>query len=192
MKTRILFVLFACSFVFLNPGPGGWVNPALAGNTDPGADGHRYSWAENVGWMSFAPAEGPGVTVTDAGLSGYVWSENTGWINLTCQNNGTCATVDYGVLNNGAGVLSGYAWAENAGWISFSCENAGTCATVDYGVQIDTATGLFSGKAWAENLGWVSFDYAIAVTWGVLTSWTGGFPGGGCGPGVILLLLQDE
>ena len=133
------------------------------GNIDPGNDGARYAWGENVGWINFKPSFGPGVTVTDRGLSGYAWGENSGWINLSLP--------DIGVFNDGNGNLSGYAWAENVGWISFSCENTGSCGTVDYGVIIDPATGKFFGQAWGENIGWVSFRSTGSVPYGVTTSW---------------------
>ena len=49
----------------------------------------------------------------------YGWGENIGWISLSCENTSTCATVSYGVANDGSGNLSGFAWAENVGWIKF-------------------------------------------------------------------------
>ena len=131
---------------------------------DPAANQARYVWGENVGWINAkAPTTGnPGVTVSGSKLTGYMWGENIGWINMNCLNNNTCgSTGNYGVTNNGAGVLKGYAWGENVGWISFSCQNVpATCAsTGNYGVTIDPLTGLFGGKAWGENIGWVVFDY---------------------------------
>ena len=138
---------------------------AAADTIDPGATGTaRYAWGENVGWINAkAPTTGnPGVTVSGTKLTGYMWGENIGWINMNCLNNAMCgSTGNYGVTNNGAGVLKGYAWGENVGWLSFSCQNVpATCAgTGNYGVTIDPLTGLFSGKAWGENIGWLVFDY---------------------------------
>ena len=128
----------------------------FAANIDPSGNDSQYAWGENVGWINFDPNEGPGVTVSGDKLLGYVWAENIGWINLSCENSGYCATVDYGVTNDGDGNLAGYAWGENVGWISFSCENTVGCATAHYRVTIDSA-GNFSGHAWGENIGWINF-----------------------------------
>lgn len=87
---------------------------ALAANIDP-AD--RFAWGENVGWVNFAPAQGPGVTVTASGLKGFAWAENIGWINL--------APSGGGVFNDGQGNLSGFAWGENVGWINFAPTGGG-------------------------------------------------------------------
>lgn len=123
-----------------------------AGNIDPGGDGHKYTYGENVGWSNLAASQGPGVMVEDNKLTGFIWSENIGWIKLA-PNFG-------GVIHDGKGNLSGYAWSENCGWINFSCTTNNTCSNVDYGVTIDTVTGLFSGYAWGENIGWIKFDYS--------------------------------
>lgn len=149
-----------------------------AENIDPDNDDSQYAWSENVGWINAEPSGngGPGIQVGDDELSGWMWGENIGWINLSCKNRLSCASVVYGVLNDGNGTLSGYAWAENIGWISFSCTNTGSCGTANYGVTIDDATGIFSGSAWAENVGWVSFNCSSAASCGtvdykVKTSW---------------------
>lgn len=139
----------------------GW--KTYAGNVDPSAEGHKYAWSENTGWINFEPSYGPGVTVSDSGLTGYAWGENIGWINMDPNQ--------LGVTNDGSGNLSGYAWGENIGWISFSCANSGMCANVDYGVTIDPVTGVFSGYAWAENIGWISFYSDGAGPFSITTSW---------------------
>ena len=146
----------------------------MAENVDPDNDGSQYAWGENIGWCNTEPQGdgGPGMTVTDTGLTGWIWGENIGWISLACSNTGSCATKDYGVTNDGAGILAGYAWAENAGWISLSCENTGTCGTASYGVTIDPFTGDFSGRAWGENVGWITFASGGPNPYGVRTAWT--------------------
>src|SRR5262245_50256976 len=115
-------------------------------NIDPAADGSRFAFAENVGWLNAEPLGngGPGVEVGNSDLRGYSWSENVGWISLSCLNTASCATVNYGVANNGSGTLSGFAWGENVGWINM--------APVGGGVVIDPVTGIFSGVAWGENI----------------------------------------
>ncbi len=147
-------------------------------NIDPFDRGTQYAWGENIGWLNAEPGGdgGPGVFVEDDGLSGYLWSETTGWVSLSCLNNSTCGSSDYGVSNDGAGNLAGYAWSENLGWISFSCTNDGSCTTKNYGVKIDPNTGLFRGRAWSENTGWISFQSPklAAVPYGIQTAWPGG------------------
>lgn len=108
----------------------------------------KYAWSENGGWLNLR-SDGTEVNVFDNKLTGYVWSENLGWISLNCENNDSCATVEYGVANDGGGNLSGYAWGENIGWVNFAPTNGG--------VSID-ADGIFSGYAWGENIGWMVFD----------------------------------
>jgi hypothetical protein len=145
----------------------------FAENIDPYDDDSQYAYGENIGWLNAEPLGdgGPGVHVDDTKLTGYIWAENIGWVSLSCENTGSCGTVNYGITNDGSGNLSGYAWAENVGWISFSCANTGSCGTVDYGVTIDPATGEFSGHAWGENIGWITLRSTGAVPFGVTTSW---------------------
>ena len=145
----------------------GTVSVGVAENIDPYENGSQYAYGENVGWLNFEPSQGDGAHVSQTQLTGYVWAENIGWISLSCENTGSCGTVNYGVTNDGAGNLSGYAWSENAGWISFSCDNTASCGTVDYGVTIDS-DGNFDGYAWCENLGWINFNSAQLYGYGVL------------------------
>ncbi|MHC4155718.1 MAG: hypothetical protein ACYST6_12455 [Planctomycetota bacterium] len=161
MKTKVLFCsVFLVGFVILCCGN------LHAENIDPYEDDSQYAYGENVGWLNFEPNQGPGVTVSDADLTGYVWAENIGWVSLSCENTSSCGTVNYRVTNDGAGNLAGYAWGENVGWISFSCENTASCGTVDYGVTIDS-DGEFAGYAWAENIGWINFNSAQLFGHGV-------------------------
>jgi len=91
-----------------------------AENIDPNNNGSQYAWGENVGWLNAEPLGegGPGVQVEELKLTGYIWAENIGWISLSCENTSSCSQVDYGLTNDGAGVLTGYAWGENVGWIN--------------------------------------------------------------------------
>ena len=129
-------------------------------NIDPYDDGSQYAYGENVGWLNFEPNQGPGVTVSDANLSGYVWAENIGWINLD-PNFG-------GVTNDGTGLLSGYAWGENVGWVNFDPNVPGDAT--HYGVTIDH-DGNFAGWAWGENIGWIHLASNAPVAYKVQTSW---------------------
>ena len=138
---------------------------ASAENIDPQNDGSQYAYGENVGWLNAEPL-GPGawgVQVDDFELAGWMWGENIGWVSLSCQNTLSCATVAYGVANDGSGVLSGFAHAENVGWINF--------APATGGVSIDPATGDFSGSAWGENIGWVTFASSGANPYKVSSGW---------------------
>jgi len=162
--TLLWFTILVLGIVFVN-------GFARAENIDPENNGSQYAWGENAGWINLEPMGdgGPGAEVEDSKLTGYIWAENIGWISLSCENTSSCATVDYGVANDGVGNLYGYAWNENVGWISFSCVNTDIdCASTYYGVAIDPATGQFSGKAWGENIGWITFD---PLAGGVKTSW---------------------
>ncbi|MCP3981471.1 MAG: discoidin domain-containing protein [bacterium] len=134
-------------------------------NVDPTDAGAQYAWGENVGWLNAEPQGdgGPGVHVDDFELTGWMWGENVGWISLSCKNDSTCAATDYGVLNDGGGVLSGYAWGENTGWVNF--------APASGGVVIDVATGEFSGHAWGENIGWISFASSGTHPFQMRTGW---------------------
>jgi len=130
---------------------------AYAENIDPDNDNSQFAYGENVGWLNFEPAYGPGVTVTETKLIGYVWAENIGWINLSPITYG-------GVVNNGLGHLDGFAWGENVGWINFNPQVAGDPA--HYGVNIDGA-GNFRGWAWGENVGWIHLQSSLPVAYQV-------------------------
>jgi hypothetical protein len=135
---------------------------AAAEDVDPDNDDSQYAWASNLGWINAEPLGdgGPGMALSAEAATGWLWSANSGWISLSCENTGSCDSVDYGVLNNGDGQLSGYAWSPNLGWISFSCADSNSCDSVDYGVQVDPVSGEMSGFAWAANAGWISFSCA--------------------------------
>jgi hypothetical protein len=127
----------------------------IAENIDPYNTDAQYGWSENTGWLNLEPSVGSGVQVASNKLTGWIWGENICWISLSCENTGTCASVSYGVSNDGSGNLSGFAWAENVGWINFNPVVSGD--PTDYGMAID-ADGKFSGWAWDENIGWIHFD----------------------------------
>jgi uncharacterized repeat protein (TIGR01451 family) len=156
------------------------ISPLMAAeNIDPQNNDSQFAWGENVGWINAEPDGdgGPGVEVQIDKLTGYMWGENTGWISLSCENEATCLTLDYGVTNDGVGNLGGFAWGENIGWINFSCANNSTCGTANYGVTIDPDDGEFSGYAWSENVGWISFSCENnsscgTLDYGLQTAWT--------------------
>ena len=141
-----------------------------AENIDPV---HRYAWSENLGWINAQPSGpgGPGLQVSDGGLTGMMWAENAGWISVSGSG--------YGVVNDGCGVLSGYAWSENTGWINFTPTNCGGDPTC--GVKIDPSSGNFSGRAWSENAGWITFAATGPNAYRVATSWRRSAPPGATG-----------
>jgi hypothetical protein len=133
------------------------------------ADGARYAWAENAGWLNFK-ATGGEVQVYADHLEGFVWHENLGWIRLGTHTGGGSHTygnttkADYGVnRNSSTGALSGFAWSENVGWINFGAS--------DGAAAIDLVSGGFTGSVWGENVGWISLsgeaengdDYGVAL-----------------------------
>jgi len=120
------------------------------------------AWGENIGWLTFSPNSSSKVYVADDGLSGYLYGENIGWISLSCRNTSSCATRDYGVLNDTEGNLSGYAWGENIGWVDF-----GT-STGSYQVKI-SSEGTFSDYAYGENIGFINFGIGASSA---TTTWT--------------------
>ena len=164
MKTKLLiWPVFLLGLVIFSSAE------LYAENINPDNDGSQYAYSANVGWLNFEPNvadPNAGAMISRYELTGYVWIPNIGWISLSCANTNSCGTVDYGVVNDGSGVLSGYAWSANAGWISFSCENTGTCASVNYGVTID-ADGVFDGWAYSQNIGWIHFQSASPVAYKV-------------------------
>jgi len=146
MKKMVILLIIAMTTIIV-----------FAENVDPYGADEQYGWSENTGWLNAEPDTGDGMQVASDKLTGFIWTENIGWINLNCENTGTCTTVSYGVVNDGAGNLSGYAWAENVGWINFDPYLPTESKLNEYCVRID-ADGKFSGWAWGENIGWIHFD----------------------------------
>ena len=150
----------------------------LAENIDPGNNGSKYAWSENLGWLNARPLGpgGPGIQVSNAGLTGWMWSENAGWISLSCASPVACLISGYRVGNDGCGNLSGRAWSENLGWIDFAPANCGGDPTC--GVKISPTTGIFTGRAWSENTGWITFSATGPTAYQVVTSWRPTAPSG--------------
>jgi hypothetical protein len=130
---------------------------------------HKFSWAENCGWMNFRDAGSPtraqGARLSPGHhyLAGFVWGDNIGWIHL---GSGTPANgVAYANLTGAAsgvtstpatGQLSGLAWGENVGWINFS---GGAMATPANPARVTTTSPRrLAGLAWGENIGWINLD----------------------------------
>lgn len=122
-------------------------------------DADSHAWNDVIGWIDFNDSTN-GAVVTDSELQQWAVIVSTGtYIALDCATQpspigNNCSAqggYDWGVENDGNGVLSGYAWSDEYGWISFSGAN--------YGVTIDSE-GTFSGYAWNTALGWISFNCA--------------------------------
>ena len=155
MNFKIKIQVFSILLLFI-------IGMLPAENVDPYETDEQYGYSENTGWLNAEPDTGDGMHIASDKVTGWVWGENIGWINLHCENNGTCGTASYGVVNDGVGNLSGYAWAENVGWINFDPDVPGDTAN-QYKVTID-GDGKLNGWAWAENIGWVHFDAAESWT----------------------------
>ncbi len=152
-------------------GNGGSGIVIISYSTPPGTidSTYKYAWGEKIGWISFNVTDG-NVEVTDSALTGYAWSEKLGWISLNCSNTSSCGTINYSVINDGAGNLSGYAWGEKTGWISFDPTYSQ--------IIISPSTGEFSGYAWGEKTGWISFNCSNTgscgtVNYNVKSDWGG-------------------
>ncbi len=137
---------------------------AFSQNIDPNNDSSQYAYGENVGWINFKPSKGPGVTVSDANITGYVWAENIGWINLDPNDN----DPNTGIANDETGQLSGLAWGENVGWINFNPKVPGD--SNHYSITIDH-DGNFDGWSWGQNIGWIHLASSAPVAYKVQTSW---------------------
>lgn len=98
-----------------------------------------YAWSENIGWISFEPADIAGCPsgtcqpCYDLGTNEFLgWARALnygdgwdGWISLNCEDNGSCAVSDYKVSLN-SNDFEGWAWGGDVmGWISFNCINEG-------------------------------------------------------------------
>ena len=100
-------------------------SPALAQPSNVSSI-HKFSWAENCGWLNFRDAGSPtraqGARLSPGHnyLAGFVWGENLGWINL------------------GSGApANGVAYSNSTG--------------PDTGVNYTPATGQLSGLAWGRE-----------------------------------------
>ncbi len=105
-----------------------WFNfePTIRGGvtvTDTAVTG--WVWSRTAGWINLGPVvyDGGVQGVTrdgDGNLSGWAWGKNIGWISFSCENTGSCGTVDYGVrIDLSDGVFEGTAWSRSIGWIYF-------------------------------------------------------------------------
>jgi hypothetical protein len=91
-------------------------------------------------------------------VSGWSWSENIGWVSFNCTNEGSCASVDYGVnISTSTGVFSGYSWSENIGWISFNESDLSGCPSGACQASFNPVNNEVSGWAKALSLtdGWI-------------------------------------
>lgn len=125
-----------------------------------------FAWAENTGWINFAPAnalagpngERPGMDLALVAarefLLGSVWSENAGWITLGNGSGPYTNTTGptHGVNIQPTGDLAGFAWAENLGWINFSPSPDQLAA----GLHARATYNRLFGFAWSENAGWIN------------------------------------
>ena len=114
-------------------------------------------------------------------LSGYAWSDTIGWISFSCQDDGSCATSNYGMSMDANGNLSGYAWSDNIGWISADPSDVSGCPSGSCAPQV--AGGVASGwlKALsggsAQSGGWDGWISLGGTGYGVTENNSGSFSG---------------
>jgi len=132
---------------------------------------------------------------TEHNLAGWAWSDNVGWVSFNCTNDSSCATVDYGVNENGDGSLVGYAWSPTVGWIEF-----GGLSNFPSGSGTTAANAKVTGgnlTGWAQAVGadgngwdgWISLS-GTSPTYGVTLSGSS-FAGYSWGGAVIGWLSFD-
>lgn len=97
-------------------------------------------------------------------LSGYAYSnvEGVGWISMSCENDGSCGSVNYGVNIDNSGNWSGRGWSPNVGWINFggSAEVPAQC-----GPRPSTTTsGVTTGWAYLASSSGASLQDSGAIT----------------------------
>jgi hypothetical protein len=124
------------------------------------SDTNKYAYSANTGWINVRGDATNGAVIGDYTCSGYLYGANIGWISLgdgTPTNRirySNDSAADYGVNNDGYGVLSGFAWGANVGWITFE---------TNYGKpRVNMLTGHFEGYAYGANIGWISLSNAQA------------------------------
>jgi len=121
-------------------------------------------------------------------ITGYAWSSNVGWVSMSCDNDSTCGSVDYGLDMDTAGTLSGYAWNNNIGWVSFNQSELAGCPSGTCKAWVDPATGTMYG--WARACaGSANGD----CTGGDRTDgWDGWISLNGPAYGIEIILNQDD
>ncbi|MBU6415250.1 fibronectin type III domain-containing protein [Patescibacteria group bacterium] len=113
-----------------------------------------------AGWIEFAPAMGPGVTVDPSGnFSGYAWSERIGWVSFNASETSSCGSN--ATLNKLTGAVTGFAKAlggndsQAGGWDGCIKMDPGVFGS---GVSVDASCN-YRGWAWGGPIiGWVQFD----------------------------------
>lgn len=119
-------------------------------------------------------------------IKGYAWSDNIGWLSMSCKDNNSCATSNYGVLTNQTtGAMSGYAWSDNIGWVSFNAADVASCPQAPCAPTL-TTTGLtgFAKALAGGTLGSGGWDGYISLN-GVTRTSDSNFGGYAWGSDVV-------
>ena len=107
-------------------------------------------------------------------VHGWAWSSNIGWVSFNCTDGGNggidvCASSNYGVNLDGAGLMTGYAWSSNIGWISFNASDLSGCPLAPCKAQLvgtaltGWARALAGGTAGSGGWsGWISLNCTSA------------------------------
>lgn len=141
-----------------------------------------YAWSENIGWISFNPADWgatcpPGANcqprLVGSDFSGWAralangggWD---GWISLNCANSGACAANNYKVSLSGTD-FTGWAWGSDViGWLSFNGANIGGPISYNYKVYLTNTPPTISNLTTNKD----SINYCIDSFLGINLSWT--------------------
>lgn len=108
----------------------------------------------------------------DGKTGGWAWSDAIGWISFSCENTGTCGTVQYQPkIRNSDRNFFYHAWSDAIGWISFNCESpddppVGTCGDVDYRVKTSwngtpASSGDLTSVTYDTKVGGVNYNSII-------------------------------
>jgi len=152
-----------------------------------------YAWSENIGWISFEPAD---VNVADCpdwpascqavldlnSLEVSGWARalayGDGWDGWIKMKGTTQDGSPYGVTLNpvpSPSEFEGWAWGDEVvGWVSFNCSNTGVCATSDYKVITDISV---NNPPTATDLNITEGDYCFKAAPPIFLSWTFDDPG---------------
>lgn len=135
-----------------------------------------WAWSDNIGWISFSPANsgsGGGTygvlrdTANNGLLAGCAWSANIGWISFTQADLSGCPSGVCEARLGTDGKLTGWARAvagsgRTDGWDGWISLNKKTTDNYVYGPQISSNPsdkGLLVGWAWGSDVvGWLSFN----------------------------------
>ncbi|MFA5755031.1 MAG: PKD domain-containing protein [Candidatus Paceibacterota bacterium] len=126
--------------------------------------GKIVGWARQLnladGWIKLGPniieSTDYGAYLSNNNILGYAWSDNFGWLSFSCENQGSCGTVQYGVSIEGNISTSNYVTninycnhlstpTVNTGLtVSFNWDYTGESSQDSYTIQVSTDSSFTS------------------------------------------------